>query len=79
MVLKLQETVETTIYGLELVAAWIDTDIAMEFRCSIRMMGFVLELEFVEIGMFGIGMFGMGICGVGNFGETLKLEILVEI
>jgi hypothetical protein len=29
--------------------------------------------------MFGIGMFGIGICGVGNFGETLKLEILVEI
>jgi hypothetical protein len=44
-----------------------------------RMMGFVLELEFVGIGMFGIGMFGIGICGVGNFGETLKLEILVEI
>jgi hypothetical protein len=66
VVLKLQETVETTIYGMELVAAWIDTDIAMEFRYSIRMMGFVLELEFVEIGMFGIGMFGMGICGVGN-------------
>jgi hypothetical protein len=53
------------------------------------MMGFVLELEFVEIGLFGIGMFGigmfwigvfgMGICGVGNFGEKLKLEILVEI
>jgi hypothetical protein len=36
-------------------------------------------LEFVGIGMFGFGMFGMGICGVGNFGETLKLEILVEI
>jgi hypothetical protein len=62
-----------------LVAAWIDTDIAMEFRYIIRMMGFVLELEFVGIGMFGIGMFGIGICGVGNFGETLKLEILVEI
>jgi hypothetical protein len=59
---------------LELVAEWNDTDIAMEFRYIIRMMGFVLELEFVEIGMFG-----MGICGVGNFGKTLKLEILVEI
>jgi hypothetical protein len=36
---------------LELVAAWIDTDIAMEFRYIIRMMGFVLELEFVGIGI----------------------------
>jgi hypothetical protein len=52
----LQETVETTIYGLELVAEWNDTDIAMEFRYIIRMMGFVLELEFVEIGMFGMGI-----------------------
>jgi hypothetical protein len=40
-------------YGLELVAAWIDTDVAMEFRYIIRMMGFVLELEFVGIGTFG--------------------------
>jgi hypothetical protein len=52
---------------LELVAEWIDTDIAMEFRYIIRMMGFVLELEFVEIGMFGIGMFGI---------KFVELEIL---
>jgi hypothetical protein len=36
-----------------MVAAWIDTDIAMEFRYIKRMMGFVLELEFVGIGTFG--------------------------
>jgi hypothetical protein len=53
-------------YGLELVAAWIDTDITMEFRYIIRMMGFVLELEFVEI----------RICGVGNFGGNLKVGML---
>jgi hypothetical protein len=33
---KMQKTVETSIYGSELVAARIATDIAMEFRYSIR-------------------------------------------
>jgi phage regulator Rha-like protein len=37
---KMQKTVETSTYGSELVAARIATDIAMEFRYSIRMMGF---------------------------------------
>jgi hypothetical protein len=40
---KMQKTVETSTYGSELVAARIATDIAMEFRFNIRMMGFALD------------------------------------
>jgi hypothetical protein len=40
---KMQKTVETSTYGSELVAARIATDIALEFRFNIRMMGFTLD------------------------------------
>jgi hypothetical protein len=40
---KMQKTVETSTYGSELVAARIATDIAIEFRYNIRMMGFQLD------------------------------------
>jgi hypothetical protein len=40
---KMQKTVETSTYGSELVATRIATDIAMEFRYNIRMMGFALD------------------------------------
>jgi hypothetical protein len=40
---KMQKTVETSTYGSELVAARIATDIAMEFRYNIQMMGFSLD------------------------------------
>jgi hypothetical protein len=40
---KMQKTVETSTYGSELVAARIATDIAMELRYNIRMMGFALD------------------------------------
>jgi hypothetical protein len=40
---QMQKTVETSTYGSELVAARIATDIAMEFRYTIRMMGFALD------------------------------------
>jgi hypothetical protein len=43
MVSKMQKTVETSTYGSELVAARIATDIAIEFRYNIRMMGFQLD------------------------------------
>jgi hypothetical protein len=44
------KTVETSTYGSELVAARIATDIAMEFRYNIRMMGFELD---GPVNMFG--------------------------
>jgi hypothetical protein len=47
---KMQKTVETSTVGSELVAARIATDIAMEFRYSIRMMGFALD---GPVNMFG--------------------------
>jgi hypothetical protein len=47
---KMQKTVETSTYGSELVAARIATDIAMEFRYNIRMMGFTLD---GPVNMFG--------------------------
>jgi hypothetical protein len=47
---KMQKTVETSTYGSELVAARIATDIAMEFRYNIRMMGFELD---GPVNMFG--------------------------
>jgi hypothetical protein len=47
---KMQKTVETSTYGSELVAARIATDIAMEFRYNIRMMGFALD---GPVNMFG--------------------------
>jgi hypothetical protein len=40
---KMQKTVETSTYGSELVAARIATDIAIEYRYMIRMMGFELD------------------------------------
>ena len=40
---KMQKTVETSTYGSELVASRIATDIAIEFRYNIRMMGFALD------------------------------------
>ena len=40
---KMQKTVETSTYGSELVAARIATDIALELRYNIRMMGFGLD------------------------------------
>jgi hypothetical protein len=40
---KMQKTVETSTCGSELVAARIATDIAMEYRYNIRMMGFELD------------------------------------
>jgi hypothetical protein len=46
----MQKTVETSTYGLELVAARIATDIAMEFSYIIRMMGFALD---GPVNMFG--------------------------
>jgi hypothetical protein len=46
---KIQKTVETSTYGSELVAARIATDIALEFRFNIRMMGFALDCP-VNIG-----------------------------
>jgi hypothetical protein len=39
----MQKTVETSTFGSELVAARIATDIAMEFRYNMRMMGFEVE------------------------------------
>jgi hypothetical protein len=39
----MQKTVETSTYGSELVAARIATDIAMEFRYNVRMMGFGID------------------------------------
>jgi hypothetical protein len=47
--MKIPRNIPEYFFGLELVAAWIDTDIAMEFRYIIRMMGFVLELELLEL------------------------------
>jgi hypothetical protein len=47
---KMQKTVETSTYGSELVAARIATDIAMEFRYNIQMMGFALD---GPVNMFG--------------------------
>ena len=47
---KMQKTVETSTYGSELVAARIATDIAMELRYNIRMMGFELD---GPVNMFG--------------------------
>ena len=40
---KMQKTVETSTYGSELVAARMATDIALELRYNIRMMGFSLD------------------------------------
>jgi hypothetical protein len=40
---KMQKTVETSTYGSELVAARIATDIALELRYNIRMMGFAFD------------------------------------
>jgi hypothetical protein len=39
----MQKTVETSTYGSELVATRIATDIALELRYSIRMLGFELD------------------------------------
>jgi hypothetical protein len=47
---KLQRTVETSTYGSELVAARIATDITMEFRYNVRMMGFEVD---GPVNMFG--------------------------
>jgi hypothetical protein len=47
---KMQKTVETSTYGSELVAARIATDIAMEFRYNVRMMGFEVD---GPVNMFG--------------------------
>jgi hypothetical protein len=47
---KMQKTVETSTYGSELVAARIATDIALELRYNIRMMGFDLD---GPVNMFG--------------------------
>jgi hypothetical protein len=47
---RMQKTVETSTYESELVAARIATDIAMEFRYNIRMMGFALD---GPVNMFG--------------------------
>jgi hypothetical protein len=47
---KMQKTVETSTYGSELVAARIATDIALELRYNIRMMGFELD---GTVNMFG--------------------------
>jgi hypothetical protein len=40
---KMQKTVETSTYGSELVATRIASDIALEFRYNLRMMGFDLD------------------------------------
>ena len=40
---KMQKTVETSTYGSELVAARIATDIALEYRYNIRMLGFEID------------------------------------
>ena len=47
---KMQKTVETSTYGSELVAARIATDIALELRYNIRMMGFAID---GPVNMFG--------------------------
>jgi hypothetical protein len=47
---KMQKTVETSTYGTELVAARIATDIAMELRYGIRMLGYELD---GAVNMFG--------------------------
>jgi hypothetical protein len=47
---KMQRTVETSTYGSELVASRIATDLAIEFRFNIRMMGFDLD---GPVNMFG--------------------------
>jgi hypothetical protein len=46
----MQKTVETSTYGSELVASRVATDLAIEFRYNIRMMGFVLV---GPVNMFG--------------------------
>jgi hypothetical protein len=47
---KMQKTVDTSTYGTELVAARIATDMAMELRYNIRMLGFELD---GPVNMFG--------------------------
>jgi hypothetical protein len=70
---------------VELDVWWIRYCLEMEFRQFLRRPWWILdnatmlECELVELEMFGFGMVGMGMCGIGKFGETLKLEILVEI